>query len=66
MRNKTIAWLLIAIILIIGGCLGFIAGCSYHAYVEEKAWEGLRITDTECEYEEAMMHSYEGYASAVS
>lgn len=72
MRDKTIAWLLVAIILIIGGCLGFIVGCSYHAYVEGKAWEELRITDTECEYssqleyEEAMMYSYEGHAAAIS
>lgn len=72
MRDKTIAWLLIAIIFIIGGCLGFIAGWSYRIYVEGKAWEELRITNTECEYssqleyEEAMMYSYEGYASAIS
>lgn len=59
-------------IFIIGGIFGFFSGCVYEAYQQDKAWEELRITDTECEYssqleyEEAMMHSYEGYASAVS
>ena len=72
MSDKAIAWVLVAIIFVIGGCFGFVGGCSYQTYKEERAWEELRITDTECEYdtqedyEEAMMETHEGYASAVS